>query len=211
MTPDGRMSRGSAAPFTSTSPLTPKFNTKGYTALSSGPTTRRRRLNRSGSCSSEEDSAALFFPAAGVSGGELDERCKNPASPRRAPAKGFTAAPPPPEAFAAPPPAADPDPAGAAFGCKNAVPLDRRSDPPTSGSSSVPFTTRSASSRPLYAARARTSRPDASARMPPWTSARATSPSHVSPLAPRLVCSTGTAPLTLIEPRGPHLASMVSA
>ena len=144
-TPLGRISAGSAKPFTSTSPLTPKFSTNGYTALSSGPTISRSRLNRSGSCS-EEDVSAPRGDFAEASDADEDDRCKNPARPLlAAPPKGFIARP------ASVPGAADAAApgGGAALGCRNAVPLDRRNEPPTSGSRSVPLTTMSASRRPL--------------------------------------------------------------
>eukprot|EP00982_Pelagococcus_subviridis_P009585 30935-Pelagococcus_subviridis.AAC.20 len=81
--PLGRISTGSAAPFTSTSPPTPKFKTKGYTALSSGPTMSRKPRKRSGSCSSALASlSAVLPPFAGVPGG--DARCKKPARLLRA-------------------------------------------------------------------------------------------------------------------------------
>mmetsp|Transcript_7212 Transcript_7212/g.24146 ORF Transcript_7212/g.24146 Transcript_7212/m.24146 type:complete len:478 (+) Transcript_7212:1285-2718(+) len=206
-TPLGRINAGSATPFISTSPLTPKFKTNGYTALSSGPTINRSRLNRSGNCSEDGGSTPLGDLEEDSDAEEVD-RCRNPAKPRLAdPPKGFKPRP-------ASVPGADEDAvpgAGAALGCRNAVPLDKRKDPPTSGSKSVPLITMSASSRPLYTARARMSSPEASARIPPCTSARATRPSQVSPLAPLRVCSTGTAPRILSDPRGPHFASNMSA
>ena len=175
MTPEGRIRTGSATPLISTSPLTPKLSTNGYTALSSGPTMslnpRKRRGGRS--------SLPLSPLADGDPGGV--DLCRKPARPRFVSRLPKPTAPDPARDAASPAGTAEPAAGWFALGWMNAVPLDRRSDPPTSGSRRVPLMTMSASRRPLYAARALTSIPVASALIPPWTSARATRPSHVSP------------------------------